>query len=409
MSRKKALILLIKFYNGFSLCVGRLFLERFFKGICMSKNAGVLKNIALITGLFAIGYWYFHGPGDKIKSLQERTVSTLYGDFKVTEPVLCELLDHEVMQRIKHVEQYGIWNKVVEKPQHYTRYSHCVGVWALLKRYGASLEEQIAGLLHDASHTAFSHVADYNLFGDNALGDSYQDDIHGWYLKQQGVDKVLEKHGFSLDAVLHKGGDHSMLGKDLPDICCDRLEYNLEAGILTGMLTREEVLAMLNDIQYENGNWFFNTPKTALNFARVSLYNTENVWGSPVSHLSNTWFAKTLDYAIKNNILTFNDMHFSVDDIVWDKLQGCDDEFVQINLNKILAVDGLFDLVSEKEADISFPTKFRGIDPLVKTNDGFKRLTDLDKKFKAEYLSVKKRVAHWYIKFRCEDAQILQA
>jgi HD superfamily phosphohydrolase len=30
----------------------------------------------------------------------------------------------------------------------------------LVRRLGASLEEQIAALLHDVSHTAFSHVID---------------------------------------------------------------------------------------------------------------------------------------------------------------------------------------------------------------------------------------------------------
>lgn len=41
------------------------------------------------------------------------------------------------------------------------RYDHSVGVMLLIRMLGGTLEEQIAGLLHDVSHTAFSHVADY--------------------------------------------------------------------------------------------------------------------------------------------------------------------------------------------------------------------------------------------------------
>ncbi len=173
---------------------------------------------------------------EKQKSSATLIIHTIYGDFEVTEPVLIDLFNSPVMERIKYVRQYGVLDYVIKQKKEYTRYEHCVGVWALLRMHGATLEEQIAGLLHDASHTVFSHVADM-LFSNQSQDSSYQDDIHAWYLKKNNTDALLSQHNIPFAAILHKSGTHRMLEQDLPNICADRLEYNLQAGLLTNMLT----------------------------------------------------------------------------------------------------------------------------------------------------------------------------
>jgi len=78
----------------------------------------------------------------------------LYAKVEITSPVLLELIKSKSMQRLKKIAQHGIPNKYY----HYAggnRFDHCVGVMLLLKRLGTTEEEQVAGLLHDVSHTAF--------------------------------------------------------------------------------------------------------------------------------------------------------------------------------------------------------------------------------------------------------------
>ena len=315
-------------------------------------------------------------------------VQTLYGEFQVTEPVLIELFKSPVMERIKYVRQYGVLDYVVKQKKEYTRYEHSVGVWALLRKYGASLEEQIAGLLHDASHTVFSHVGDI-LFAHNSAHSSYQDDIHKWYLKQQKVDQLLAKHNLSLDAVLHKSGDHRMLEQDLPDICADRFEYNLQAGILTNMLSAQEIKTILNDACYKNGTWFFVNQESAKKLAKVSLFNSPHVWGSPEGNQIYAWTADALKRALEIGLLAANDIHFSTDSIVWDKLWISDDPMIAACMDKIVNYKKLITVMSPEHGQRLVKTKFRGLDPLVMDQGELKRLTELDSTYREEYGRVK--------------------
>lgn len=79
----------------------------------------------------------------------------LYGSVEV-EPVLRDLVNSRLLQRLKGIHQAGaaylVWPK-----WNVTRFEHSIGVMLLIRRLGGSLEEQAAGLLHDVSHTAFSH------------------------------------------------------------------------------------------------------------------------------------------------------------------------------------------------------------------------------------------------------------
>ena len=315
-------------------------------------------------------------------------VYTIYGDFEVTEPVLIELFNSPIMERIKYVRQYGVLDYVVKQKKEYTRYEHCVGVWALLRMYGAPLEEQIAGLLHDASHTVFSHVADM-LFAHQPKDTAYQDDIHEWYLKEMGIDVLLSRYNISLDAVLPKSGVHRMLEQDLPDICADRLEYNLQAGILTNMLTTEDIANILAHTRYANGIWFFVDTACAKKLALVSLFNTEHVWGGLANQFIYTWTVHALNRAMHIGLLSLDDIHFSIDPMVWDKLWISNDPFIGECLDIIIRHKEIIATLEPRKIALIKKGKFRGLNPLVRDGDQLKRLVDVDDAYCAEYNRVK--------------------
>lgn len=332
----------------------------------------------------------------KDKSPAGRDIETIYGTYHVTEPVLLDLIDSSAMQRLKKVHQFGVYYFIENgKPKEYTRYTHCLGVWALLKKYGASLEEQMAGLLHDASHTVFSHVGDY-LFKQKEFNadSSYQDDIHAWYLQQQKVDVLLAKYGYTLEQVLPKKNPYLGLDQDLPNICADRLEYNLYEGVLDAMLDANDVQTILDDLKFEQGRWFFSSIEVAKKFAEVPLHLTAHHWGSAENFLLYSWAAKALKRAVELKIISFEDIHFSEDEIIWKKLTQSDDAIIKENLVKMNKRTDLFSVARKDTCDYLVKVKFRGINPWIKQGDSFKRLTELDGDFSQRFEKVKAQLTH---------------
>ncbi len=98
----------------------------------------------------------------------------IYGEFEV-EKVLEELIFSDPVQRLKGIHQGGA-SYLVNQKWNETRLDHSIGVMLLIRKLGGSLEEQIAGLLHDVSHTAFSHVIDF-------VFENKEEDYHEKYIK----------------------------------------------------------------------------------------------------------------------------------------------------------------------------------------------------------------------------------
>lgn len=342
-----------------------------------------LLSIVLVGLLVGVGGYVFYTP---IKTTQEkaRTVETIYGSVKVTEPVLLELLDHPAMHRLKDINQYGIM-AFVKPEQKYTRYVHSLGVFYMLRTFGADLEEQVAGLLHDVSHTTFSHVADF-IYGSVLDKYSYQDSIFKWYLSETGLLAVLKKHGFERVADFGNGVEYKMLKDDLPNLCADRLEYNLYGGYVEGWLTAQEMKDIVKEVRYQHGQWIFTTPKAAKKFAKVSIDLSIQNWTSAENAFISTTMASILQRAFTLGIVSKKDFHFSTDQKIMDALRKSKDQMIGLWFSKIDNHAQSYGLGTPKEHDLHFKGKFRGVDPLVLKNGKLVRLTKIDSHF-AQYLA----------------------
>jgi uncharacterized protein len=321
-------------------------------------------------------------------SLFGKPVETFYGVLEVDEPILLELIESPPMQRLKQVHQYGI-SYYTTHPEEYSRYDHSLGVFAILRLKGASLKEQIAGLLHDVSHTVFSHVGDYVFHRPNDHQNSFQDNVHGWFLKKYGIGDILEKRGYDVEEILHKSGAFSALEQDLPNLCADRIDYNLQGAFYQGFLTRCEVQQIVEDLTFEEGKWVSTKPFLMKKLTRFSLHMTRNCWGSPVNYMTSSWLAKAISKALDSDKLSKEEVFFGVDDLVWNKLKALPDPEIQKMFRQIQTPYSYFDLVSDKDREMHVKMKFRGVDPWIRQKNRVVRLSDIDVELAKEYQNTK--------------------
>ena len=328
-----------------------------------------------------------------------RPIDSFYGTIDVDEPVILELIDSPAFQRLKSIHQYGI-GYYTNFNEEYNRYDHSIGVFVILRLKGSSLTEQIAGLLHDVSHTTFSHVGDWVYGKENHIKD-YQNDIHESFLKECELGEILNSYGFNTDQILPLEELFPALESQLPNLCADRIDYNIQGAYHQGFITHDEALTIFNDLRYIDNRWVSNEIELMKKLTRASLYMTQSIWGGVVNYLNSRWFADVILKAIDCGVISSQDFQLGTDQIIWDTLNQQIDSFIVESLARIQRTESCFEYTSSDNADIVVVSKFRGIDPWVIFEGKCSRLTLIDPVLSGEFYNVKEIVQNgWPIKFR---------
>jgi hypothetical protein len=326
-------------------------------------------------------------------------VATFYETFEIDEPVLLELLHSGAMQRLKEVNQYGVSAYTTHKEK-YSRYDHSLGVFAILRKHGASLEEQIAGLLHDVSHTVFSHVGDW-IFGKEHQENDYQGMIHKQFLSRAGIEAILVKYGYTVDQIDPKNKKFKMLEQPLPNLCADRIEYNIQGAFLRNFITKEEALQIYHDLQFSEGRWIATRVDLLKKLTRFSLFMTQTSWGSADNYVLSRWLADAIIRALAIGILSWDEIHFGFDNVVWQKLTEAEDPFIRQHMHMLANHQDYFKRVAPEDADILIKFRCRGIDPWVIYQDQLVRLSWIDRDIARDLEFLQKKAQEgWPIQLR---------
>lgn len=100
----------------------------------------------------------------------------VYGEISISHPLVVKLINSPPLQRLKSIDMAG-YSKGFYPGTRQSRFEHSIGVFHLLSIHGASLEECVHGLLHDVSHTVFSHAVDYALEAGCGEKQDFQDNV----------------------------------------------------------------------------------------------------------------------------------------------------------------------------------------------------------------------------------------
>ncbi|TCD08253.1 HD domain-containing protein [Pedobacter frigidisoli] len=237
----------------------------------------------------------------------------LYGKMEF-EQVFEDLLNTDALRRLAGIHQSGAIFLVNPDICH-SRLEHAIGVTMLVKKMGGSVLEQIAGLLHDVSHTAFSHVGDY-VFGN--ADEDYHEKVFAEVIYRSEIPDVLLKHGYDVNQILY--GTFDILEQPLPSLCADRLDYTLRDGVHGGIISRQRAREFLTSIVLNDGKIAVNVDAEANWINEIFEKLNNEVFKLPLHLYANGKIAELIKKFLDKGLLTESDM-FKTDTLLLNKIR----------------------------------------------------------------------------------------
>jgi HD superfamily phosphohydrolase len=296
-----------------------------------------------------------------------KIIDEVYGEHIIGEGVLIDLINSKPVQRLKFLAQYGIPDEYYHK-KNFSRYEHSIGVMLLLRLLGGEIEEQIAGLLHDVSHTAFSHVIDWTL--GNPMKEDFQDNNHLNIIQNSDIPEILNKYRFNYKDF--DIGGFGLLERGAPCLCADRIDYALRELKKDG----EEVNFFILNLINHKGQIAFKDRNVAEEFANKYLKMQKEHWSGEQAKLRYYILSNILKKALSKKIIYFSDL-YKTDMEVIGALKKSREESIIFDLNLLKK-----DLkIMEDPSGILIKKKFRHIAPEILIYGEIKKLSEISEKY----------------------------
>lgn len=309
----------------------------------------------------------------------------LYGKVEITEPLLLDLMASHAMQRTKGISQHGITALLGITPP-FSRFDHSVGAMLLVRRLGATIQEQIAALLHDISHTAFSHVIDF-VFDDHS-GQSYHEEKKEEIVANSDIPAILNRHGRDWRKFMDEE-QFSLLEQPSPALCADRLDYFLRDLEFLKLANRCEIHAVLESLTVAEGRIAVNNLDAARWLAYTFIEADRASWSGFREVGLYQLTAEAIKTANRCGLIEEADLWGS-DEALWRKLQSAGHPEVTSLVSQI--TPGTRFTWSEEHPAFRVATKVRSIDPPLVNGKSVALLSALDPafaRFRKEYLASK--------------------
>ena len=297
-----------------------------------------------------------------------RWTDRVYGDSAIDDPEVLALIACPTFRRLKGIRQAGP-SAIAFPFKNVTRYEHSLGVYLLLRRLEADRMEQVAGLLHDISHTAFSHAVDFLFTSDDQ---AHHEQIKPEFLDRPDLVAALAAFGHA-PADFYHDEVFPLLERPLPWLCADRLDYFFRDGLACGVASPEVVRRLLDNLVVVDRTIAFADLAPAREAAELFAVMNRDWWASPTEAYIYNEFADALRSALRDGVLVESDL-LADDAHVWARLEASSNPRIASTLGRIRRflpehVDGHVPKVIPK---------VRWIDPPVREGSGFRRLSGFE-------------------------------
>ena len=301
-------------------------------------------------------------------------IDRVYGEVRLDDPLVEDIIATAAFQRLHGVDQAGYQQAFTPDYVH-TRYEHSVGAYVLLDRYDAPREEKISGLLHDLSHTAFSHCTEYAIeHGGDVAKMELQDDLHVDFVKSTEIAQVLLAHEIDVDYILDEH-NFPLLERPLPALCADRIDYSLRGGAMTGLLSPEDLQSLLDELTVIDERWVYRSPGAARMHAEMFKDLNDVYWCGTETAVMFYSVGEYLKRTFETGIVGFDEMHATDVEILSKTMPHIKHDAVLNRywrrMNNEIPYHN-----DPHDYEVAIPCKSRAIDPLCVEDDELKPLSE---------------------------------
>jgi hypothetical protein len=318
----------------------------------------------------------------------------VYGKVEITEPVILELINSPELQRLKEIDQAGYFEPYSPGSSQ-TRFEHSVGCYILLNKFGASLEEQIAGLIHDVSHSAFSHSVDYALSEGSEKEQNHQDNYFEEYVFKSGIPAILKKYGLDVDYVIHES-NFPLQETLLPDLCADRIDYSFR-GMLAYKISFDRIGHIMENMTAQDGKWVFKDFDSAYEYANIFFRLNTDYYAAIETAVMFRRVGDYLKHALDKEYISKEDL-YSTDRQVIEKTNKHLPEDEKLNIFWKRMNNGAGFENNPNDFDVEVYVKSRIVDPLCWHEEKIKRVSDIKPEWKG-VVEKESKPKQYFIKF----------
>lgn len=294
------------------------------------------------------------------------------------EKIIKKYLETETLNRIKYVGQFcGCdYTKLYSPLFFYSRFYHSLIVAYMTYHFTLDKKETIAALLHDVGTPCFSHTIDY-VMGDYVNQESSEKSIIDIIKKDKDLLNCLKSDHINLEE-LNNFNNFPILENKSPKLCTDRLDGVLHtAYVWLHKYSLKDIKKVYNNITVligENGikELGFMDEDICLKFVDMVYLYAKELQSNTDKYIMK-YVSEIVKSSLENNLICLDDLYSKKEDEIVDIFARNFISWKQFN-----EADKLIN-TNEKPNNfyICLETKKRNVIPLLKTNCGNKRITDV--------------------------------
>lgn len=287
-------------------------------------------------------------------------------------PFLNDYLNCDILKRLSGVGLFcGIDYTSLYTPKYfYSRLDHSIAVALIVWNFTKDMKQTIAGLLHDVSSPAFSHVNDYRK--DDYLVQESTEELNRTIIRSDIQLACLLKRDNLTYEEIEDYKQYPIADNKMPQLAADRLEYIFSTGLIVKKEWDLDFIKKVYDdltIQQNEYNQLelgFKTFDLAVLYCQKSL-KIARLYIENENKLALSLLSTIINEAIDLDIISEKDLYYFSEIQILDKLSLVDNEKIKELLIKFKTTTkvNISTVLPNSIFYVKVAVKKRYIDPII--------------------------------------------